>query len=133
MVAALWLGATPALATTVTYHASPGGSGTACTAAAPCPLSSALANVNGGAANGDTVIIQLAFGTYPEEAYKVDGGSPASLALEGVRSDGFEPVLTGGDTNGGDSGDQVLSIDVSYPVAIDELALEDGFTRECRS
>jgi hypothetical protein len=72
-------------ATGVTVYADPAGAGTACTAAAPCPLSAAVAQANGD--SGDTVL--LAGGTYTSVALQLE----ASMTL--AAAPGAHPVLQG--------------------------------------
>ncbi|MFC5763097.1 right-handed parallel beta-helix repeat-containing protein, partial [Actinacidiphila bryophytorum] len=107
LVAALAVGAVvaaPAVtshaATMTTVYASPTGSGTACSASAPCSLTQAKTAVEAAAGNmsGD-IVVQLAGGTYRMSAPLVLGSADSGSNGHQViwqAAPGEQPVLSGG-------------------------------------
>jgi hypothetical protein len=108
------LGLAPAAgaASGATVYASPGGTGTACSAAAACSLAQAVSTAN--ADTGDTVV--LAGGTYP--GTQLDILAPMTLTA----APGADSVLSG---NGPDSGSTVIRVD-STPVTVSGLTISNG-------
>ncbi len=84
--AAVTAPAAPAFAATTTLHASPSGTGTACSAAQPCSLTAAQAAVRSlnGAMSGD-IVVQLADGVYRLSA-------PLRFAAADSGSNGYRVV-----------------------------------------
>ena len=100
-------------------YASSGGTGSACTAASPCSLSTALATA---AAGSGGIELLLASGTYNASGgYTLPSGSETSITIQAQSGDATAPVLSGNDANG------VLTI-VSGSVAltVNGLTIEDG-------
>jgi hypothetical protein len=100
--AALTMTAVPpaSAATTVTFYASPTGSGTACSQAAPCSLSGAQGAVRSelAASSGAAVTVLLSDGTYrlasTWEFGAADSGSPGSPVVWQA-APGAHPVISG--------------------------------------
>jgi hypothetical protein len=106
LVAALALagiGAAPGLAhaaSTTTLYAAPNGSGTACTASAPCSLTQAKTSVEAidGNMSGD-IVVQLAGGTYRLSAPLVFGAADSGsngYTVTWQAASGANPVISGG-------------------------------------
>ncbi|MFI5846075.1 RICIN domain-containing protein [Catenuloplanes sp. NPDC051500] len=97
--AAVLTSAPPALAATTTLYAAPDGAGTACTAAAPCTLTTAQAAVRAinTAMSGD-IVVQLADGTYrlpaPLRLTAADSGSNGYRVVWQA-APSARPVITG--------------------------------------
>ncbi|GAA1870183.1 RICIN domain-containing protein [Myceligenerans crystallogenes] len=89
-----------AVAATTTYYASPGGSGTSCTASAPCSISQVKTTVrqNQSSASPTDVVVVLAGGRYqlsaPLSFTAADGGR-AGTTVRWTAAPGETPVLTG--------------------------------------
>ncbi|MFC1431471.1 DUF1349 domain-containing protein [Streptacidiphilus sp. N1-3] len=87
-------------ATTTTLYASPGGSGSACTSAAPCSIQGAQTQVRSldGSMTGD-IDVQLAGGTYPlTSTWAFTGADSATNghSITWQAAPGQTPVITGG-------------------------------------
>lgn len=116
----------PALAATTTYHASPNGSGTACTSSAPCSLSQARTAVqqNQASASPTDVVVELAGGRYPLSAplrFTAADGGRTTTSVRWTAAPGATPVLTGSTpVTGWTSYDSAKNIWVaSTPVGVD--------------
>ena len=103
----------------VTYYASPLGTGACITSSTACSLAAAVGKAEAHAVHGSAVTIQLAPGTYPPVA--ITGGSETSLTLAGAGA--ASTALSG------EGQSQTLSISAGKKVAavtIEHLTLEDG-------
>jgi hypothetical protein len=113
-------------ASTTFYVVPTGGATTGlCPAADPCTLATALNYSNATMlVNGQTVVIDLAPGTYADADYTIDtsnGAAPVSVELLGGGSGPGATVLDGGGTT------QLLVIDgIDYPVTVENLTLQNG-------
>jgi hypothetical protein len=108
---------TPAAAATVSYYASPSGSGDCSTSADPCSLPAAL---SAAASTSGAVRVVLFGGTYGPGGFAVGPGSETSLTLVGAGA--ASTILSGG------GADQTLDIDPGTGVAVTlaSLAVENG-------
>jgi hypothetical protein len=114
------LGATAAAqaASSVTYYAAQTGSGDCSSAANACSLTMAISDA--GNANGENVTIDLAAGTYTGATAIPNGGSEASLTIEG--SDATGTILNG-------AGATTLKVNASsLVVTVEDVTLENGFS-----
>jgi hypothetical protein len=103
----------------VTYYASPLGTGACTTPATACSLAGAVNKAEAHDVHGSAVTVQLAAGSYPPVA--ITGGSEASLTLAGAGA--ASTVLTG------EGQSRTLSVAPGKKVAavtIEHLTLEDG-------
>jgi hypothetical protein len=116
-------------ATMTTLYASPTGSGTACTSAAPCSLTQAKSSVeaSAGSMSGD-IVVQLAGGTYRLSAPLVFNNADSGTNGHNIifqAAPGATPVISGGQQVTGwtlhDSGKNIYS--AAVPVGTDSRQL----------
>jgi large repetitive protein len=92
-----------------------------CHSGAPaCTLTWALTQATSGGYGGDEIVIILAPGTYANSDYTVTGGSLNGLTFESPNDTPDGTALDGAGTH------TDLTIDVSYPVTVQGLTLQNG-------
>lgn len=103
----------------VTYYASPAGTGSCAASTSTCSLDTALSKAESHDAHGSAVTVELAAGTYPPAA--ITGGSETSLTLAGAGA--ASTALSG------EGHSRTLTISAGHKtnlVTIENVTLEDG-------